>query len=65
MTISAYLVGMENRWVASAGGFGVGGGIALVLFTIFILDRPFGSELRVGPEPFELALLDMEGQGGR
>src|SRR3712207_4309385 len=65
MTSSAYLVGMENRLVHLLVVSALAAGIALVLFTIFILDRPFGSEQRVGPEPFELALRDMEGYGGR
>ena len=34
--------------------------IVLVLFTIYVLDNPFGTDLRVGPEPFELALREME-----
>ncbi len=38
-------------------------GIAVVLFTIAVLDRPFGTELRVGPQPFELVLHQIEGNG--
>jgi Protein of unknown function (DUF4239) len=59
------LVGMENRrWhllVVSA--FAVS--IVLVLFTIGVLDRPFGTDFGVKSEPLELALHEMDGNGGR
>jgi hypothetical protein len=61
----SYLVGMESRWLHLLVLCALAAGIALVLLTIGILDRPFGSNFRVGPEPFELALHDMEGDGER
>jgi hypothetical protein len=38
-------------------------GIALVFFTIHVLDSPFGTDFRVGPQPFELVLHEIEGTG--
>ena len=35
-------------------------GIALVLFKIFVLDHPYGTDFGVGPQPFELVLHEME-----
>jgi hypothetical protein len=37
-------------------------GITLVLFTMAILDRPFGTDFRVGSEPFELVLHEIGGR---
>jgi hypothetical protein len=56
-----YFLGMENarlhRWAVGA----LTVGIAFVLFTIVVLDHPFGGGFRVGPEAFERALTTMEG----
>jgi hypothetical protein len=38
-------------------------GVALVLFTIAVLDHPFGTDVRIGPRPFELVLHQIEGTG--
>jgi hypothetical protein len=61
----SYLVGMESRrlHLLTVGTLAVG--IALVLFTIGILDRPFGTDFRVGPQPFELVLHEIEADRGR
>ena len=59
----AYLVGMESRRLHLLTVATLATGIALVLFTIFVLDRPFGTDFRVGPQPFELVLHEMEGKG--
>jgi hypothetical protein len=40
-------------------------GIALVLFTIGILDRPFGTDFGLEPQPFEWVLREIGGKGGR
>ncbi len=42
------------------GRSGADGGIALILFAIFVLGRPFGGDLRVGPDAFELVLTTIE-----
>jgi hypothetical protein len=63
MMIFSFLVGMENvrlhRLMVSA----LAAGMVLVLFTIGILDRPFGTESRVGPEPFELVMREIQAGG--
>jgi hypothetical protein len=61
--IFSFLVGMENvrlhRLMVSA----LAAGMVLVLFTIGILDRPFGTQSRVGPEPFELVMREIQDNG--
>lgn len=60
MMFFAFLVGMENgnlhRLMVSA----LAAGLVLVLFTIGIIDRPFGTAFRVGTEPFELVMREIE-----
>jgi hypothetical protein len=40
-------------------------GITLVLLTIAILDRPFGTDFQVRHQPFELLLHEIEGNRRR
>ncbi len=65
MIAFSYLVGMENRRLHLLAVAALAGGIVLVLFMIGELDRPFGAEPRVEPEPFQLVLREIEGNGGR
>jgi hypothetical protein len=58
----SYLVGMESHRLHLLTVGTLAAGIALVLFTIFVLDRPFGTDFRVGPQPFELVLQEIEGK---
>jgi hypothetical protein len=58
----SYLVGMESHRLHLLTVGTLAAGIALVLFTIFVLDRPFGTDFRVGPQPFELMLQEIEGK---
>lgn len=55
-----YFLGMENarlhRWAVGALTLG----ITFVLFTIVVLDHPFGGGFRVGPDAFERVLTTME-----
>jgi hypothetical protein len=60
----SYMIGMESRLLHLLAIGAMAGGIALVLFTIAELDQPFGMNPRVTPEPFELVLHEMEGDGG-
>jgi hypothetical protein len=39
--------------------------IALVLFTLAVLDRPYGTDFRVGPQPFELVLHEIDAKEAR
>jgi hypothetical protein len=54
-----YLIGMESHRLHLLTVGTLATGIALVLFTIFVLDRPFGTDFRVGSQPFELVLHEM------
>jgi hypothetical protein len=47
----------------SAGALAVG--ITLVLFMVGGLDRPFGTDFGLKPQPFELVLNEIEGITGR
>jgi uncharacterized protein DUF4239 len=60
----SYLIGMESRQLHLLTVAALATGIVLVLFTIGILDRPFGTDFRVGPQPFELVLHEIGGKGG-
>jgi hypothetical protein len=63
MLLFACLVGIEDTLLHMVGVSALAAGVALVLFTIASLDRPFGTELRVGPQPFELVLHQIEEPG--
>ena len=56
-------LGMESAWLHSLAVAALAVGISLVMVTIFALDSPFGTDVRVGPEAFKLALQTMEGNG--
>jgi hypothetical protein len=58
-----YLVGMKNAWLHAWAVAALTGGVALILFTIVVLDHPFGGDLRLGPDAFELTLDTIEGSG--
>ncbi len=59
------LVGMKSHRVhmLSAGALAVG--ITLVLFMVYVLDRPFGTDFGLRPQPLELVLDDIGGTRGR
>jgi hypothetical protein len=59
------LVGMENRQLHLLTVGVLALGITLVMFTIGILDRPFSTDFRVQPHPFNLLLSEIEGDRGR
>jgi hypothetical protein len=58
------LAGMENRrlhlWTVGI----LATGITVAFITIGVLDRPFGTDFRVQPQPFELLLHEIEGNRG-
>ena len=60
-----YFIGMKARWLHVLSVAALTGGIFLIIFAIFVLDRPFGGDLRVGPNAFELVLNTVEGDGTR
>jgi hypothetical protein len=57
-----YLVGMESRRLHLMTVGVLAMGISLVLFAILVLDRPFGTDFSVGPQPFELVLREIGGK---
>jgi hypothetical protein len=59
------LVGMGNRRLHLLTVGVLATGITLVMFTIGILDRPFSTDFRVQPYPFDLLLHEIEGNRGR
>jgi hypothetical protein len=56
----AYLFGMENTWAHRLMVMSLAGVIALVLFTIGVLDHPFSGGARIGTGAFELVLNRFE-----
>lgn len=61
MLLFSCLIGVKDTRLHMLGVAALIAGIALVLLTIGILDRPFGTQWRVGPQPFELVLQEFEG----
>ena len=55
-----YLFGMENTWAHRLMVAALAGIIALVLFTIGVLEYPFSGGARIGPEAFDLVLERIE-----
>jgi hypothetical protein len=65
MLLFAWLVGIEDTSLHMVGVAAFAAGVALILFTIAVLDRPFGTDARIGPQPFELVLHEIGGPGER
>jgi AcrR family transcriptional regulator len=61
----SYLVGMESHRLHLLTVGTLATDIVLVLFTMAVLDRPFGTDFRVGPEPIELVLHQFEGKAAQ
>ncbi|HLM78106.1 MAG TPA: hypothetical protein VK361_06935, partial [Rubrobacteraceae bacterium] len=56
-----YFLGMESTRLHVLAVAALTAGITFTMFTIFTLDYPFGGDLRVRPDRFELVLADIEG----
>src|ERR671916_2616979 len=56
----AYLFGLANTWAHRLMVVSLAGVIALVLFTIGVLDHPFSGGARIGTDAFELVLNRFE-----
>ena len=56
-----YFVGMESAWLHILAVAALTLGFAFTLFTIITLDQPFGGDLRVSPDAFEIVLNEIEG----
>jgi hypothetical protein len=55
------LVGMQSRRLHLVTVGILATGITVAMLTISVLDRPFGTDFRVQPQPFELLLHEIEG----
>lgn len=55
-----YLFGLDNTMVHTLMVGALAGIVSLALFTVAVLDYPFGSGVQVGPEAFELVLERFE-----
>jgi hypothetical protein len=55
-----YFVGMKSAWLHACAVAALTRGIALIIFTIVVLDHPFGGDLRLSPDAFELVLQTIE-----
>jgi hypothetical protein len=58
------MLGIERRLLHLLAIGAMAGGITLILFTIAELDRPFAMNPPASPQPLELLLHEMEGDGG-
>jgi hypothetical protein len=56
-----YFVGMESARLHILAVAVLTLGFAFTIYTIIVLDQPFGGDLRVSPEPFEIVLSEIEG----
>ena len=56
-----YFVGMESARLHIFAVAALTAGFAFIIFTIISLDQPFGGDLRVTPEAFEVVLNEIEG----
>ena len=59
--VFSFFLGMENAWLHRWAVGALTVAFAFIMFTIVVLDNPFGPGIRVGPEAFERALNTMEG----
>jgi hypothetical protein len=55
-----YFVGIKTTWLHAWAVAALTAGIALILYSIAVLDHPFGSDFRVTPEAFESVLHTIE-----
>lgn len=58
-----FFVGMKSAWLHTNAVAAFTGAIALMLYAIVSLDQPFGTDLRAGPDAFELVSQTIEGNG--
>ena len=55
-----YLFGMETPWLHMLAVAALTVIVALILYTIAVLEFPFNDEVQVGPDAFELVLNEIE-----
>ena len=57
----SYFLGMESALLHILAVAALTAGITFTMFTTIALDRPFGGDLRVSPDAFEMVLNEIEG----
>jgi uncharacterized membrane protein YozB (DUF420 family) len=60
IVIFTFFIGMENARLHRGAVITLVVAFALIFFTVYALDTPFGPGFRVGPDMFEQALNAME-----
>jgi hypothetical protein len=60
IVLFTYLLGMENARLHILAVAVLVAGLTFTMFTMFALDRPFGGDLRVTPDAFEVVLDEIE-----
>ena len=61
IVVSTYFLGMGNTRLHKGAVVTLTAGLTFIIFTIVVLDHPFGGGFRVGPDAFERAQDTMEG----
>ncbi len=57
----SYLLGMESARLHILAVGALTAGLSFTMFTTIVLDHPFGGDLRVSPQAFEIVLSEIEG----
>ena len=60
----SYLLGMESVRLHILAVAALTAGLGFTMFTTIVLDSPFGGDLRVSPDAFEMVLSELEGDSG-
>ncbi len=63
--VFTYFIGIKTTWIHRLADAALAAAIALILFAISALDRPFDGDYRVGPDAFELTLQTIEETDGQ
>jgi hypothetical protein len=59
--VFSYFLGMESALLHILAVAALTAGITFTMFTTIALDSPFGGDLRVSPDAFEMVLNEIEG----
>jgi hypothetical protein len=57
-----YFLGMDSALLHILAVAALTAGLTFTMFTTIILDNPFGGDLRVSPQAFEIVLTEIEGE---
>jgi hypothetical protein len=65
IVLFSYFLGMDSALLHVLAVGALTAGLTFTMFTTIVLDQPFGGDLRVGSEAFEMVLSEIEGDGGQ